>query len=271
MKLNYICIIGLIALTWQCDSKNGNITEYGKLTTDEYKDLSAIIVENLNKDEFELNKFELCYLNPTLDSLFSRGSFKVRSFDQFRVINVPLEYLRLNITIVEAFSDKYMFTSLIEKKLIERNNLFYRKEPLPSVESLMIYKDFREFNRLLNSLKDKDLSFSKRDQIVKLVNLCFQSKNKNGSFKSLFSDSALDQVRFDGWVNKHIGKKRTNLDISYEIDNLYFELSVFGLLEFEFKDNYKWSVINKVYPNDLDIVNSYDAGEFYLKECDSIY
>ena len=76
-----------------------------------------------------------------------------------------------------------------------------------------------------------------------------------------------DHVEFEEWKNLHYGKFEKNIVLNYDSDKIYLKVGIFGLLIIDYKKQFDTKLISKIYPNDLRIMNTHDASDFYLKAC----
>lgn len=267
MRIKNTIVMVLAIMFLGCSSKrNGNFSDIEKT---EYDRLTSKIIERLSLGEFHLSDNELCYLKPTLDSLYSQNRVVGKEIYPFKISQFYLAYLRLTVTAVKFEKELFLFTSLIERDLIDFNNTMYEKEFLPSEEDISDYADLIEFRRFINSFQNSELLGGDiKSKVIDLVEISFQKSDGISYNEAIFSEEISSILELKEWKNTHLGKFKDMVKFQYENDRLFLPISIFGMISINYQNNFETKLIKSVYPNNITIMDTYDAGDFYLKECD---
>lgn len=263
MRYFYVIIYSIL---FTCCGNNKN-----KEATNLNSDFDAIkheIVNRLSKNEFGLSKVDICYLEPTLDSVKAWGFVTIERIDSVLFTKIPLRYIDLNLVSLEIMDKRFLFTSQIEKDLIAYNNENYLNEPNPEMEDLGKYSDIQEFLQLIAYL-NKNLGDGKqlKDTVAWYFTRCFLSGMDLSDDISLFSGQINNESDLNLWKDIHLQDKKEFIDFEFDQGNYYYKILNQGVLMFDLDENQKATLLKKIYPNDVSYASSYDSGPFYLEVC----
>ena len=139
----------------------------------------------------------------------------------------------------------------------------------PEIVNVSNYTDFVEFQKLRNSIKNShDLDFNNRSNMLELLGVVFQSSDGLQQVNPIFSSKINNDSELEEWKDKHLGKYKDQVELDYSEDKLLLMMNHFGIVLIDHNASFKVDLIRAVYPNNITVLNTYDAGDFYLKECD---
>ena len=188
MTNKVLLFITLILIISRCDFRN-NSFQNKKPSVSELVELKTKIVDKLSLREYQLTEKELCYLAPTLDSLYAKDLVSITVKKPFTIHRMYFSYLSLSITSIEFENRFFVFSTLIEKNLVDKSNEMFKKEVIPELEGISSYSDLQEFKQLVESIKKSNkIDLSSKTRLVDLLNMSFKIYDFKTGFTNMFSD-----------------------------------------------------------------------------------